>query len=199
MRIFTEDTLARKRPNKFGFSLAYAYLCIVNRTFHHHISFASVVALALLGLLALYFFWHRESAVGLLVAVGLSVMLVMVTERLLHTEYVFCDQRLIVGRGRFARKLSIAVDEITEARHMKVAFGTVNYILICYGAGHQVAVQPAQPQAFLSELRQRQQHNELSDEDDEDSFLPADASGRLHRRGGSDRGGTGAGGGGSAC
>ena len=134
------------------------------RTFHHRISAASMTCLVLLGFLAFYFFWHRASVLHLLVALALTALIVVITERLLHTKYVFDGKKLTVIRGRFARRKDIRVEEIIEARPVKVAFGIVSYVLISYGAHRQLTLQPDNEQAFVAELAHRQQLTEEHDE-----------------------------------
>lgn len=72
--------------------------------------------LAALLSVAVYFIWHTDSFtrqfVGALLAADLLVMVIIV-ERMIHTHYtVTADRFLVIHRGRFAKEVSIALDNI---------------------------------------------------------------------------------------
>lgn len=109
--------------------------------------------------LAIYCFWSKAAIPGAL----LVVLTVLVMERVLHSEYVFRDGFLEIDRGRFFRKKAIPLMEITSCRPMTTTFGMVHYLLIGYGNGRLVAVQPEQEASFVSFLQ-----SQLADEDEGD-------------------------------
>ncbi len=98
---------------------------------------------------------------------GVAVLMI---ERIIHTVYVLtADGRLIISRGRFSRRLSVPVNEIIRMSVVKAGVLGVRYILIEYGAGHETAVQPVNEEAFLNEVRDRQERISLNMNKDEES------------------------------
>lgn len=87
-------------------------------------------------------------------ALVLLVVIVLMMERLLHTEYIFDDGRLMVSRGRFRKGVEIALSEISDARMIRHRILPVRYILIEYGQ-HQIGVQPVNETGFLQEIEKR--------------------------------------------
>jgi hypothetical protein len=129
-----------------------------NRTFHKPVSAAYIMLVCSLSMLSMHFFW-RHTGVNPLLGLALAVLAVIVIERMIHTTYTFTAEGcLVVERGRFSRRLHIRVDEIVSVKRMKRPF--VRYILIEYGAGRQVAVQPDNELGFLDEIKKRQTNDE---------------------------------------
>lgn len=95
-----------------------------------------------------------------LVALFLVIVIVMMMERLLHTEYSFENHHLKIMRGRFSRPLTIHVGDITNAKVVTHRFLPVRYILIEYGRGKTIGVQPVNEQGFLNEIKKRQNEEE---------------------------------------
>ena len=94
-------------------------------------------------------------------------VVVLMIERIIHTVYVLTsDGRLIISRGRFSRSLS--VNEIIRMRVVRPGLLGVRYILIEYGAGHETTVQPVNEEAFMREVRDRQERISLNINKDED-------------------------------
>ncbi len=128
----------------------------MTRTFHHRFTLGAKCGLVLLAALTIYLFWEKEVLLGSLVV----VFTVLVMERVLHSEYVFREGFLEIHRGRFARRKSIPLMEITSCRPMNTTFGMVHYLLIGYGNQRFVAVQPEQEASFVAHLQSL-----LADED----------------------------------
>ena len=99
-----------------------------------------------------YFFWQKQ----ILLALLMSLIVVAVTEKVLHSAYTFDGPDLIINKGRFAKQRRIRVDEITRCRRMRTTFGLVHYLLLEYGAGHLETVEPAMEEEFIKELNKRQ-------------------------------------------
>lgn len=117
----------------------------------------------------MFSFWHR-SAVNALVGFLLMGVAVLMIERIIHTVYVLTsDGRLIISRGRFSRELSVPVNEIIRMRVVRPGLLGVRYVLIEYGAGHETAVQPVNEDAFMREVRDRQERIGLNMNKDEES------------------------------
>lgn len=122
----------------------------MTRTFHHRFTLGAKCGLLLLGGLVIYLFWVKHIIAATLVA----AFLVLMMERVLHSEYVFRDGFLLIRRGRFARPKTIPLMEITSCRPITTTFGTVHYLLIGYGRNRYAAVQPAQETAFVTHLQE---------------------------------------------
>ena len=126
---------------------------MMNRTFRHRISPFAAVMPVITALLALSFFWKKDIS-GLAAGICLVALTVVLIERLLHTEYVFAGDRLTVSQGRFSRKVDIHVREITRLTVVKRLF--VTYVLIEYGAGKSLSVEPDNIDEFINEVNKRQ-------------------------------------------
>ena len=125
------------------------------RTFHSKVNRKTLCFCLLPGtVLAVYFFWVKLP----LPALCCMVFLVFVVERLIHTSYVFTDDGLlVVSKGRFSRPVSIRVGDIIEVKKMHMSVLPQGYVLIRYGAGRELSVQPANEDAFINEIRRRQE------------------------------------------
>ena len=140
----------------------------VNRSFHYRASWLNYTCIAVVAGAAIYSLWHR-SAVNALVGFLLMGVVVLMIERIIHTVYVLTsDGRLIISRGRFSRSLSVPVNEIIRMRVIRPGLLGVRYILIEYGAGHETTVQPVNEEAFMREVRDRQERISLNINKDED-------------------------------
>lgn len=96
-------------------------------------------------------------------------VVVLMIERIIHTVYVLtADGRLIISRGRFSRELSVPVNEIIRMSVIRPRLLGVRYILIEYGAGHETTVQPVNEEAFMREVRDRQERVCINYDKDEE-------------------------------
>lgn len=128
----------------------------MTRTFHHRFTLGARCGVILCTLLALYLFWTQSALMGILVV----LVDVLIIERVLHSEYVIDDRRLIIRRGRFARTVTIPLDAIHSCRPVPSLFGLVRYLLIEYGAARVQAVEPAEEASFIRCLRQHTEATE---------------------------------------
>jgi hypothetical protein len=128
----------------------------MKRTFAHRVTAVGVAFIAILAGVALYCFLQRQGAYTLCGLLAMAVAVVAV-ERTVHTEYVLTDDGVLrVSRGRFARTIDIQVPEITRVMKHHTLLHLADYVLIEYGAGHAVAVQPADDEHFINELKKIQ-------------------------------------------
>ena len=130
----------------------------MNRVFHARILPAYVLALALFAYLLIHAFWVKSALLALLC----MVVLVLVVERIIHTQYtVTADGRLLVDRGRFRRRLELAVTDILLVEQVKAPlFGALlvsHYVLVHYKGGKTVALLPVREEEFIQVLRKRMQ------------------------------------------
>lgn len=134
------------------------FACIMERdkrTFRRRIDHSALLFPVLLVAIAVAFLWHRSignAALGLV----LTAVLVVVMERIFHTEYRFQDNVLTVYKGRFSTAMAINVNEITRITRVKRLLLRPAYLLVEYGAGQEVAVQPVNEVAFINEIHKRQ-------------------------------------------
>ncbi len=135
----------------------------MTRTFHRRFSLPSRCGVIIFALMAFYLFMVK----AIVAALALVAVLVLIIERLLHTQYVFRDRTLYVERGRFARTIAIPVDAIYACRPMSNTFGLSRYLLLQYDHDHIQVVQPAEEEAFVAFLKRMQRHDEEEKEDDE--------------------------------
>lgn len=132
----------------------------MERTFHQQFTMANKCGITVFSLLAFYLLWQKAVLTGLFVA----VIVVLMIERMIHTTYTFTvserSEVLRIDRGRFSRPTVIAVNEIVRCTLMKTAFGLSHYLLIEYGERRMVSVTPDNSEAFIAELKKRQEQNE---------------------------------------
>ena len=131
----------------------------MERTFHQQFTMANKCGITVFSLLAFYLLWQKAALTGLFVA----VIVVLMIERMIHTTYTFTvserSEVLRIDRGRFSPTV-IAVNEIVRCTLMKTAFGLSHYLLIEYGGRRMVSVTPDNSEAFIAELKKRQEQNE---------------------------------------
>ena len=116
---------------------------MINRTFHYRVSFLNYAAIIVVAVAALCAFWHK-SAANAVVGFALMVVVVLMVERIVHTAYTLtADGRLRVSKGRFSRRVEILLADIVSVETVHGRLLPVRYVLVRYGAGHELAVQPA--------------------------------------------------------
>ncbi|MCD8297456.1 MAG: PH domain-containing protein [Prevotella sp.] len=127
----------------------------MDRTFHYRISWLNIVSIIVVAAAMLYFLWHRSTACIIVGFILLFITLLMI-ERIIHTEYTLTsDGLLYIKRGRLSRTIIIRIEDIITFRLVKSNSLTLRFILIEYGVGQQIAVQPVNEPAFLEEIRKR--------------------------------------------
>ncbi len=140
----------------------------MNRSFHYRASWLNYTCIIVVAVAAMYSLWHR-SVVNAIVGFLLMGVVVLMIERIIHTVYVLTsDGRLIISRGRFSREISVPVNEIIRMSVIRPKLLGVRYILIEYGAGHETTVQPVNEEAFMREVRDRQERVCINEDKDEE-------------------------------
>lgn len=140
----------------------------MNRSFHYRASWLNYTCIIVVAVAAMYSLWHR-SVVNAIVGFMLMGVVVLMIERIIHTVYVLTsDGRLIISRGRFSREMSVPVNEIIRMSVIRPKLLGVRYILIEYGAGHETTVQPVNEEAFMREVRDRQERVCINEDKDEE-------------------------------
>lgn len=132
----------------------------MNRTFHYRVSLVNYLAVFIVAAAALFFFWNRSIA-NAVVGFLLLMAVLMMVERIIHTMYVFtADGMLVIDRGRFSRSIAIPVSDIIKVGIVRPALLPVRFVTIEYGAGRVVTVQPVNEEAFVDEIKRRQEEGE---------------------------------------
>lgn len=124
------------------------------------------MGVAVFTLLAGYFFWVKVAVVGLLVA----IVVVGMVERVLHTTYLFRRVKpvdrddemeyLIVSEGRSSVNRNVPLRDVTGVRQVRTCLGLDTCLVIEYGYGNMVTVQPDNPEAFVREMKRRMKNEE---------------------------------------
>ncbi len=125
----------------------------MDRTFHHRFSVGSFCGIILFAAVAFWLFWQKWAIPGLLAA----LVCVVFIERLLHSEYVFRNDLLIVCHGRFSRSKEIPLTDIVGYRPVSTTFGLTRFLLLALRGDRLLMVQPANEKAFVKCLAERKQ------------------------------------------
>ena len=128
----------------------------MNRIFHARIAWYQYFLLVVLTVNVVGALWCKY----ILPAVLLILMLIVVIEQIIHTDYtVTPDGILEISTGRFIRKKVIPISEITAIRKchsMKFGrFSVTEYVLIECGKGKFVSVMPVKEREFVELLEKR--------------------------------------------
>ncbi len=126
----------------------------MTRSFHHRTTLGAVCGIVLFLLLAVYAFWIKNVILGLL----MTFLLIVLTERTLHSQYVISEGKLIIDNGKLSKSKTIMIGQINSCRPMASVFGLVRYLLITYGAENaMVSVQPMNEVAFIAALKKEKE------------------------------------------
>lgn len=130
---------------------------MMNRTFHQKFNMQGLVMLLILAAVGLWCFLRHE---GLMPLVGLGCLLLgaATVDRLVNSSYTFtADGMLIIERGRLGKRLTIPVEQILKATPCRGTLFVASHIVIEYGIGHVTYAQPQTPEAFIREIKRRQE------------------------------------------
>ena len=133
----------------------------MDRTFQHRFSLGAICGIILFAGVSFWLFWEKWVLAGTLMA----LVCVVLIERVLHSEYVFHDDQLIICRGRFARKKAIALTDIVGYKPMTATFGLTRFLILGLRGDQFVLVQPANEASFLKCLAERKNKTKRKDED----------------------------------
>lgn len=135
----------------------------MNRIFHARIAWYQYFLLIVLGVNAFGSLWCKY----ILLAVLMMLLLIVVIEQVIHTTYtITSDGKLILYYGRFIRKITVPIREITSVRmyhSMKFGkFSVTKYVLIEYGNGKFASAMPVKEREFIDLLeKKRREIHEL--------------------------------------
>ncbi len=128
------------------------------RTFQHKVTYIALLTVIMVAATAFAFLWNRSTA-NIIAGLALSAIVVLMIERVIHSRYTLTSNgQLVIYKGRFARQQAIPINEITHIKQVKTKLFCLSYVLLEYSAGKLTSVQPDNPNAFIKELKRRQQH-----------------------------------------
>lgn len=126
------------------------------RVFHQRFTLAAKCGIAICVLLMFYFFWVKAAIVSLF----LLIIAVGIMERVFNTTYTIGESEgqyfLLVEKGRFSFPTMLPVSDITRLTPMRRLFGLSRYLLVEYGQGRLLSVEPDDEDGFVAEIKKRQ-------------------------------------------
>lgn len=133
----------------------------MNRIFHARIAWYQYFLVIVLGVNAFSFMWCQN----ILLATVMMLLLIVVIEQVIHTTYtITADGKLILHYGRFIRRKTILISEITSVEKihsMKISrFSMTEYVLIEYGERKYASALPVKEREFM-ELLEKRRNQEL--------------------------------------
>lgn len=127
------------------------------RTFHQQLTMLSLLPPILCVIVALWLLW-TPTGERIMLGIAMAIVSIMMTERTIHTQYTLTDDGLLViSRGRLSVRKTICINEITSVEEFSSSLLRPGFILLHYGAGHEIAIRPSNSLAFMAELRKRQE------------------------------------------
>ena len=122
------------------------------RTYHARVQVGNWVLIAILSALTIYLIWDGN---GLLIA-GSLLLLLLIIERTIHTEYQLSEESLTVNNGKLSKRLVVPMDSIKRIERIRrIRIGEnalITYLLIVYGENRTVAVMPKEEEAFIKQI-----------------------------------------------
>ncbi|MEG1660576.1 MAG: PH domain-containing protein [Bacteroides sp.] len=128
----------------------------MNRVFPARIDGLYYLLLLMLSVNAIYALWGKL----IILAVIWMLLLIVVIERIIHTAYtVTSDGHLIFFQGRFIRKKTVPLKDITSIKiHYTMKMGRfclLHYVLIEYGNGKFITALPVKEREFVELIESR--------------------------------------------
>lgn len=122
------------------------------RTYRARVQVGNWVLIAILSALTIYLIWDGN---GLLIA-GSLLLLLLIIERTIHTEYQLSEESLTVNNGKLSKRLVVPMDSIKRIERIRrIRIGKnalITYLLIVYGENRTVAVMPKEEEAFIKQI-----------------------------------------------
>ena len=141
----------------------------MSRSFRGKTPATSWVLVGVLMFVAGYSAWERS---GILMALSL-VVLVVVIDRIIHTEYTLTGGELQIHRGRFA---SIQTVRLSDIQKIDEVSGTriggkplTTFLMLTLEGGREVIVSPRDVQSFIEHIQKQRYSNENNEKDNIDA------------------------------
>lgn len=122
------------------------------RTYRARVQVGNWVLIAILSALTIYLIWDGN---GLLIA-GSLLLLLLIIERTIHTEYQLSEESLTVNNGKLSKRLVVPMDSIKRIERIRrIRIGKnalITYLLIVYSEDRTVTVMPKEEEAFIKQI-----------------------------------------------
>lgn len=122
------------------------------RTYRVRIQVSNWILIAVLSALTIYLIWEGN---GLLIA-GSLLLLLIVIERSIHTEYQLSEESLTINNGKLSRKKVIpmqSIKRIERIRRLRLGrTALISYLIIVYGNEETIAVMPQHEDDFVHQI-----------------------------------------------
>ena len=131
----------------------------MNRTFHARTSWYQLLYIFIVACLCFYMIWIKQS----IIATVLAVLLLVLIERLIHTDYILTSQNtLIINKGRFTKPREIALSTITDIEEKTSAkfgsFYVTSFVLLTLKNNQYIALTPTHATRFVDTLIRRKEN-----------------------------------------
>ena len=124
----------------------------MSRTFHAKTAVTSWLLLVILALVTGYSAWRKEVV---LLALSL-VVITLVIERVIHTEYILQDGKLHIRKGRFSKPDTIEISRIRsidQASGMRIGGKSLStFLIISLDEGREVMISPKDETGFIKQI-----------------------------------------------
>ncbi len=124
----------------------------MKRTFPSRIGIGDIVFVVCLIALTIYMMW---SGGGLAIALSL-LLVVLVVERTIHTEYSIDSHQLVVHYGRFGRDRTVNLDSICRVeriRRLRLGHRTLmTFLVVVCNDGTELSIRPRDEEDFVETL-----------------------------------------------
>ena len=122
------------------------------RTYRARVQVGNWILIAILSVLTIYLIWEGN---GLLIAASLLLLLIII-ERTIHTEYQLNEECLTVNNGKLSKRQVIPMESIKRIERIRrIRIGKqalISYLLIVYGEDKTVVVIPKEEEAFIKQI-----------------------------------------------
>ena len=133
------------------------------RTYRVRVQFSNWMLIAVLSALTIYLIWEGN---GLLIA-GALLLLLVIIERTIHTEYQLSKESLTVNYGKLSKRQVIPMNSIKRIERIRrIRIGKkalITYLLIVYGEDKTVAVMPKDEEAFIKHGNTKSTSSSIAD------------------------------------
>ena len=131
----------------------------MNRTFHARTSWYQLLYILIVACLGFYMIWIKQS----IIATILAVILLVLIERVIHTDYILTSQNtLIINKGRFTKPREIPLSAILDIEEKTSArfgsFYVTSFVLLTLKNNQYIALTPTHAKRFVDTLIRRKEN-----------------------------------------
>lgn len=115
----------------------------MNRTFHSKVRIDQIIYLILLTALCFFLIWEQQAILSTII----GLLMVVLIERIIHTEFILSDSVITINKGRFTKSKSIEYNDIVDVEiKTTTKFGSrylMKYILLTLKDKKYVGITPS--------------------------------------------------------